>query len=286
MLLILMAGITALFLLFFVFVFFVAYKLVTPKRLIGKWTPESLGYEYKDVQIRTKDGLYLSGWYVPRGDECVILLHGYSVSRWDTVYMKKVLDILVSHNFSVFMFDFRAHGKSDGKHTTLGDKEYLDVEAAVKWVQRKHHKIAIVGYSMGGFLAVKALAYGLSKLVVADSPYVDIHATGARGMKYFASLPEWFYVFVRYPAALIAGISFRNLTLENFPERITGKCLIIGGKRDPLVTVNEIEHLSKFLKRRGAEVKVWITDAAHVRSLAHDEDAYAMMLIEFLQNSF
>ncbi len=264
---------------FLLFCAFVGYKLITPERLIKEWTPKDLGFDYEDVEFLTEDKIKLNGWYIPRSDKCVILLHGYSVSRWDEVYMKKMIRILAENNFSVFTFDFRAHGTSGGKHTTFGDREFMDLRSAVDWVKEKHREIYIIGYSMGGFLALKSVAEGLAEKVIADSPFIEIDKTGARGLKYFINLPAFLYPFVKIFVILFSGIKYKNTVPEKFKNDLSSPVFIIIGRNDPLVKVEEVK---KFAEGK-ENIEIWITEGKHVRSILVNGEEYRDRVLEFLK---
>ena len=262
---------------FFLFSAFVACKLVKPDRFVDSWSPKDFGAEYENIELKTEDGLRLRGWHIKGGENCVVLLHGYSRSRWDDVYMRKVMERMWKSGYSVLAVDFRAHGESEGKYTTLGDKEILDVKAMVKYANDHCKKSYIIGYSMGGFLALKAAALRLADKVVADSPYIYTDKTGARGLKYFANLPEWLYHFVKPFAILISGVRYENTNPFKFAKDIRVPALIIAGKKDPLVKIEEVEEFVK----KASNVELWITEGAHVRSILVDEEEYMNKLLGF-----
>ncbi|AGB04306.1 alpha/beta hydrolase family protein [Aciduliprofundum sp. MAR08-339] len=271
-------------LIFIVFIFllfsaFVGYKLVTPARFRDSWTPKDFGAVYEDVELRTSDGLKLKGWFIKGGERCVVLLHGYSVSRWDKVYMRPMMEELWKSGYSVLTFDFRAHGESQGKHTTIGDREFEDVVTAVNYARERCSHVYVVGYSMGGFLALKAATLDQVEKVVADSPYIYTDKTGARGLKYFANLPESLYAFVKPFAILISGANFKNTNPFLFVKDLRAKVLIVAGKKDPLVRVEEIK---EFVEQSGKNIELWVTDAAHVRSIQLDREGYVRRVLEFL----
>ena len=255
----------------------VAYKLVTPARFIQFWCPKDFGADYESIELKTEDGVKLKGWHIKGNENCVVLLHGYSRSRWDDVYMRKVMERMWKVGYSVLAVDFRAHGESDGKHTTLGDKEIMDVKAMMEYAKEHCKKVYIIGYSMGGFLALKSASLELADKVVADSPYIYTDKTGARGLKYFANLPEWLYAFVKPFAILLSGVKYENTNPFKFAKGIKVPTLIIAGKKDPLVKIEEIK---EFLKL-ATNVKLWITEGAHVRSILVNEEDYINKILQF-----
>ncbi len=265
--------------LFLLFLLFVAYRLVTPKRMVGQWTPRDFGADYQDVELKTEDGITIRGWLIPAGKDCVILLHGYSVSRWDQVYMRVMMEEMWKRGYSVLAFDFRAHGKSGGKHTTIGDKEFLDLKAIHRFSERRCQRVYVVGYSMGGFLALKAAAEGMCHKAVADSPFIYVDRTGARGLKYFANLPSWLYYLVKPLALLISEANYENADPFKFAKNIKVPVLIIAGREDPLVKVEEVQ---EFVNMAGNNVELWVTDAPHVRTVKVRKEEYIERILSFL----
>ncbi len=256
---------------------YVAYRMVKPKREIGRWNPRGLGFDFEDVTIETDDGLRLGGWWIPRGGgKTVLLLHGYTSSRWNETYIRPAMEFLLEEGYSVLTLDLRAHGTSDGKYTTVGDREIMDVKAAVEWLKRNHEReagaVGIIGFSMGAVLAIRALAE-MEELScgVADSPPIYMDKTGARGLKYFAGLPEWFYSIVKPFTLAISGGKPVNTII--YTERVRKPLLLIAGERDPLVKVDEVREFYERNRKVNPDVELWVTDAPHVRTLKlHPEE--------------
>jgi len=96
----------------------------------------------------------LKGWLVKgSGEKAVVLIHGYTSSKWDEDYMKPALEVLGKAGFTVVTIDMRAHGESGGDVTTLGYRESDDVADIVNMLREKgFKKIAVYGFSMGGLL--------------------------------------------------------------------------------------------------------------------------------------
>ncbi|WP_010477587.1 alpha/beta hydrolase [Thermococcus zilligii] len=274
-------------LLFFAFSAFVGYKMAKPPRLIGEWTPKDLGFDYEDITFETEDGLKLSGWWVPGGsDKTVIPLHGYTASRWYELYMRPAVEFLLKENYNVLVFDFRAHGKSGGKYTTIGDKEIADVRAAVRWLKENHpeeaRKIALLGFSMGGMLTIRSLVEVEEVCCgIADSPPVRLDKTGARGLKYFAGLPEWLHVFVKPFTKLFSG--GKEVYTLSYADKVRKPLLLIAGEKDPLVAVEEVREFYERNRAVNPYVELWVTDAPHVRTLKLHPEEWKKRVGEFLR---
>jgi pimeloyl-ACP methyl ester carboxylesterase len=258
---------------------FVAYKMTTPPREKGEWTPETYGMKYENFTVKTDDGIELRGWYVNKNSKfTVFLLHGYTVSRW-TFYIEKMVEFLKDEPYNIVVFDFRAHGESGGKHTTVGDAEIKDLRAVLD----KFHteKNCLVGYSMGADIAIRALEFDDVCCAVADSPPIYMDSTGRRGLKYFANLPEWIYDSA-YPFFKMFAKS-KGIDIMDYADRIKKPLLIIAGSLDPLVKVDEVMEFYEKNRKINENVELWVTSGKHVRSVKVDPDKYRERVLEFIR---
>ncbi|WP_157430837.1 alpha/beta hydrolase family protein [Actinomadura macra] len=127
-------------------------------------TPEPLTlYTTDDVRI---DAGHLEG----AGDLCFVLAHGFTCS-WRQPVLRRIANVLNRYG-GVVGLDFRGHGRSGGR-STVGDREVLDIEAAVAAARRRgYERIAVTGFSMGGAAAVRhaALHGGVDAVVSVSAP--------------------------------------------------------------------------------------------------------------------
>jgi pimeloyl-ACP methyl ester carboxylesterase len=106
----------------------------------------------QDVSFRTSDGLLLRGWFAPgaRGD-AVIFVHGLGANRM--AFLPEAI-LLSQQGHGVLVYDSRASGESEGRVATWGDRERLDLRAAIELVMSKPGltpgKIGLFGCSVGG----------------------------------------------------------------------------------------------------------------------------------------
>lgn len=107
--------------------------------------------------LRTADGERLRTRLLPGpGSTCVVLAHGFSGSL-DRPALQRVAGRLASFA-SVLAYDARGHGGSTGR-TTLGDREVLDVDAAVALARASgFDRVVTCGFSMGGSAVVRHAA--------------------------------------------------------------------------------------------------------------------------------
>ena len=110
------------------------------------------------VLLRTEDGVRIDAAHTdptgPSGrDVGIVVAHGFTGS-WRERTARRIAHVLSRYG-GVVAFDFRGHGRSGGE-STVGDREILDVDAAVRHARViGYRKIAVVGFSMGAAVAVR-----------------------------------------------------------------------------------------------------------------------------------
>lgn len=140
---------------FFVAVWLAGSALSSPNRqAVGDLPRDLIG---KPVEFRSESGTIVRGWFVPgrKGGGAIALMHGIRANRLSMLDRARFL----SHaGYSVLVFDFQAHGESEGEHITFGYLESRDAVAAVEWLRMNasEEKIGVIGVSMGGAAAVLA----------------------------------------------------------------------------------------------------------------------------------
>lgn len=92
----------------------------------------------------------------PGADTCIVVAHGFSGSTGKQA-VRRVADVLSRHA-AVLAYDARGHGGSSGR-TTLGDREVLDVDAAVAAARGAGYgRVVTCGWSMGGSAVIRHAA--------------------------------------------------------------------------------------------------------------------------------
>ena len=117
-------------------------------------TPATAQLKYEDVNVTTKDGVAVHGWYVPCGDSgrTILFCHGNAGNIWNRI---DVIWMFHEMGYNVCLFDYRGYGKSGGQPTEEGT--YLDAEAVWDWLVGVKGvvpgAIVIQGESLGGAVA-------------------------------------------------------------------------------------------------------------------------------------
>lgn len=120
------------------------------------------------MSLLTDDGVCIEAEYTPRRPAragapaaapdglVVVLAHGFTGSL-DRPALRRAAAVFAQHS-PVVTFSFRGHGRSGGR-STVGDREVLDLAAAVRWARiLGHTRVATVGFSMGGSVVIRHAA--------------------------------------------------------------------------------------------------------------------------------
>ncbi|MBV2356829.1 alpha/beta hydrolase [Streptomyces sp. J2-1] len=124
--------------------------------------------------LRTADGVAIDSVYEPGAsgsgtsgggaspdapdapDVVFVVAHGFTGDA-DRPHVRRVASVLARYG-AVVTFSFRGHGASGGR-STLGDREVLDLDAAVARARGfGHARVVTVGFSMGGSVVLRHAA--------------------------------------------------------------------------------------------------------------------------------
>jgi fermentation-respiration switch protein FrsA (DUF1100 family) len=184
---------------------------------------ERLKLDAEEFLLPSFDGTSLSGLYFPsRNGAAVIVQHGYRGARSEVL---GAVEILQRHGFGAVAFDLRGHGASGGEWITLGRDDVEDLLRVFEYLKAKpgveEHRIGMLGFSLGGSLAIAhAAANPELRAIVADSPYDVINrVTVAEFTDLPPPIPSLVTIFMAWrlgvdfatlsPLALVAEISPR-----------------------------------------------------------------------------
>jgi len=250
----------------------VAARLSAPVRKPVERTPADVGLGYREVGLRTSDGLRLSAWWVERGSSrAAVLVHGWGAGRAS----RHVLETAVVYEeagFDVLMLDLRAHGKSEGGRVTLGYREVRDVQAALSWLEKRgYEQVVLHGWSMGGAAVIQAAPETGVAAVVGESAYADLPPLLRERLPEASGLSAFFtpgiFLSGRYflgidPWAVRPVEETRQLGREGVPF------MIIHSRDDELVPFEQAESLAKAHPRSS----FWkISGYEHVGAYEHPE---------------
>lgn len=237
------------------------------------------------------DHMRISGWFFsapgasaasPR--PAVVLCHGVWTGRRECLPLALRFR---AAGYNVLCFDFRAHGLSDGRFTSVGHHETNDVLGAVHYVRTRPTvdpaRIGVIGFSMGAAATIQAAARCPDiAAVVADSAY----ASFVDAVKYSFRLVTRVPHFVIAPMAMhwakwIVHVDAEQLRPVDAIGRIAPRpVLITHGVLDEIVPVR---HAYTLFKAAEEPKELWVApDAHHVGARDMDPDGYFTRVEQFL----
>jgi len=195
---------------------FLVYPAPSPSD--GAWNAAQLRVE--DVHFESADGTKLHGFYAehPSPKAQILFCHGNGEHvGYAGSYIRSLADELEA---SVFAFDYRGYGKSEGKPHEAG--VLADGEAAQKWLASRAgiapDQIVLYGRSLGGGVAVYLAGEFGACALVAERTFHSMVEIGARQYPW---APIKLLMRNRYPSAdRIANYEGPLLQLHGDADRL------------------------------------------------------------------
>lgn len=245
-------------------------------------TPADIKLEYRDVTIKSSDGVKLHGWWLPAKEGVktkgtVYFLHGNAENI--STHIASV-HWLPEEGYQVFLLDYRGYGLSTGEPDF---KPVLtDIRKAWQWLLEqeavKDKPLFILGQSLGA---------SLSGYVVATQPELRKTLTAVVLDAGFASYPlvakqaaakSWLTWLLQWPVA--AAIT-DEYNLEDVIANIQPTPLmLIHGKQDTVVSPMHVERL---YERAGDPKRLLRYDGPHIATFHIVPNR--QLLLEFFSDS-
>jgi fermentation-respiration switch protein FrsA (DUF1100 family) len=199
-----------------------------PDRILTA-TGAELGRPFEDVWFKTEDGVHLNGWFFrgntnsSRSSLAILLCHG---NAGNIGYRLDMCQALLETGVSVFAFDYRGYGRSQGRPSEEGT--YLDAQAAYEWLEHKRFSptnIIAYGESLGGGVASElAMRETLGGLIL-QSTFCSVPDIGAE-------------LFPWLPVRLMSSIKYE--TCKKLP-RLRIPVLVMHSRGDGLIRFHHAE---------------------------------------------
>ncbi|MDX3635773.1 alpha/beta fold hydrolase [Streptomyces europaeiscabiei] len=242
--------------------------------------------------LRTDDGVNIEAVYDPKavvyngsdgtgtpssGHLAVVVAHGFTGDA-DRPHVRRVSEVLARYG-SVVTFSFRGHGRSGG-HSTVGDREVLDLAAAVRWARELGHEhVATVGFSMGGSVVLRHAA-------LPDGPDAVVSVSAPARWYYRGTAPmrRVHWLITRPEGRLVGRYGFRTRIhhrdwnpvplspVESVPLIAPTPLLIVHGDRDGYFPTDHPEMLAAAAGKNG---ELWLENG-----MGHAENAASEELLE------
>ncbi|WEH41058.1 alpha/beta fold hydrolase [Streptomyces sp. AM 2-1-1] len=228
----------------------------------------------------------------------IVVAHGFT-GALDRPAVRRAAGVF-SQRAAVVTFSFRGHGKSGGK-STVGDREVLDLAAAVAWARSLgHRRIVTVGFSMGGSVVLRQAALYTKESVANEGAVRGVVKSAGRvggpgagpahvdGVISVSSPARWYYrgtasmrrlhwVVTRPTGRLVGryGLGTRIhdedwdpvplSPVEAVPLIAPAPLLVVHGDRDPYFP---LDHPRMLADAAGGAAELWLE-----RGMGHAENA-------------
>ena len=212
------------------------------------------GRQYGEVSVQpltlySIDGVRIDAGHLPGADGlCLVLAHGFT-GAWRQPRTRQIAAVL-NRVGGVLAIDLRGHGRSGGR-STVGDREVLDVDAAVRHARHLgYERVGLVGFSMGGVVVVRhAALHGGVDAVVAVSAPARWYYRETKPMRrvHWAIEQRWGRVAARIVKNTRID-SGRWAQVPEAPHEVAGRIapapfLVVHGDADPFLPVDHAEQL-------------------------------------------
>lgn len=229
--------------------------------------PQSFGLTYREATFTTDDGKRLHGWFFPGEKGHPVLLHFHG-NAGNISHRLDLAQMFVRRGFSVFLFDYRGFGKSEGRPSEKG--LYRDGMAAYDYLVQKEGvlpaNILLHGHSIGAAVASEVALKKSAHSLILESAF-----TSTKDMA--RTIPLFFLLSPLLPA------NYNNL------EKVVGlrmPKLHVHGDRDDIVPFSMGEKLFK----AAADPKFFypVRDAGHNDVFIVGGEKYFQVFAEFARN--
>lgn len=250
--------------------------------------PEFSRVTPQSVRFKATDGVWLGGWKIlsDPARPWLILCHGLGTNRAD---LFPLAEALAASGFNLFLFDFRAHGESQGRLTSLGWREQRDLEGALAFLGAQEdvpdRRYGLLGVSMGAAVGLMVAARDERiGAVVAEGSYVSLDAALRQELR-LRSLPVipclWFlrWTYRLWFGARVSRISPAAVIAQISPRPV----LLIHGGLDHRVPAGDAQRLAD---ATGQPKVFWtVPHAAHLGACQVDPEAYLGKIVSFFESN-
>lgn len=264
--------------------YFIFYWMIHPRRMAKKNTPEDLAIDYEDITFQAKDGFVLRGWFIKaksKTQKVIIVCHGYRADK------THALDwgLFLREKYNLFYFDFRTHGKSQGRVTTFGYHELKDMKAAVDYLKARpdieNDEIGVMGFSMGGITGLlKTSQDSEIKAIVADSAGANLQSI----IKVYHDYHwlKWAVVNMgKFCCKRFLKFSVDEVALDQKANLIKTPVLLIHAKDDPVVPSQNSQLI--YDKLMGPK-EIWLSESAeHGKTYYLFKKQYEKKVLDFFE---
>lgn len=259
----------------------VAYLVVMPKSRSFDDIAEFEGRPVEAVTFEARDGIQVSGWYVPlESKRAMVYAHGIgSDRRQHQSNMKFYLD----RGFAALSIDLRGHGKSEPDTVTMGWFERNDVLGAVDFLKSKGYEdIGLNGISLGAATIIYAFQDKPDvDFTILESPYETIDSALDNRLR-MVGAPVWIAYSFRKFSPLFIGVGPEELRPLDWMREAHVPTLLLAGDNEAEIPVHETEGLFAACAASIKQMHLFPGATHKHRLVRHHPEEYTQVVDEFL----
>lgn len=237
-------------------------------------TPADLQMSYQDIWLEIKDEERIHGWWIPASSQTdspgvILYLHGNGINVGANVNHANRFHRM---GFSVFLFDYRGYGRSEGAFPTE-NSVYQDAKRAWQYLVEERQippeQIYLYGHSLGGAVAIElATSHPNAAGIIVESSFTSMR-----------QMVDYQYpVFNLLPINLLLTQRFDSLSKV---RSLSMPILLIHGLSDRAVP----PYMSESLYEAAPEPKqlFLVPDADHTNTAALSGESYFQAIQDFIK---
>lgn len=253
-------------------------------RVIEKTTPGDHGMPFSEHQLAGMNRKSLHAWLIhaENSDTTLVVVHGWGANA---EMMLPLAQPIHQAGMDVLLYDARNHGKSDGDSFSSLPRFAEDLGTALVWLQRRnpHHKVVVLGHSIGSAAAILAASHRNDiDLVIGLSGFAHPNLVMNRHLD-----RPWLPRFLRKPIMAyiqwVIGLRFDDIAPMNRIPHVRCPVLLAHGTEDKVVPISDMGLIQASAPPQRPIRALEIAGAGH-DSVDHFRQ-HADTLIEFIQTS-
>jgi alpha-beta hydrolase superfamily lysophospholipase len=221
---------------------------------------------HEEVFLTTSDRVKLHAWFFPaaqsspRSSFALLVFHGNAGNichRVDFIQTWRELGV------SVFIFDYRGYGRSEGEPSEAGT--YLDGEVAFDWLVQRGFtpaRIVLLGKSLGGGIASEIALRRPPAGLILQNTFTSITDVGSE-------------LFPFLPVRLLGKIKYE--TMKKLP-RIQAPVMVMHSRGDSFI---RFRHAERNFAAANEPKMLWEIYGSHNGTLEADREHYRKGLDQF-----
>jgi alpha-beta hydrolase superfamily lysophospholipase len=259
------------------------WRMMTGKKLAKSLIQTYPVTPFDTVQLTTKNGLKIEGWYI-KADSAkgtVILFHGLSTNKSNVLAESFAFYNL---GYNTMLVDIRAHGNSEGVTCSIGYKESEEVKLAYNYIAGKGEKnIVLWGLSLGAVVVSKAVwEYDLQpQKIILEMPFdkLEDHIAARARISGFPGEPFGF--FVTFWTGVEQGYWPFGHKTSKYLKKINCPVLYQCGSKDGYVLQKETERNFAAIKSTNKKLEIY-DGAGHEPLILFNEMKWLNSVSDFL----